>query len=236
MINFFRHIRKVLLDQNRFGKYLLYALGEIVLVVIGILLAFQLNNWNEQRQRDDFESEITTLIEENLNQDVEILEIILKESKQAVIASEQILNSLTKNQPIDSVEYLLGDIINFQRFKSQSSAFEVLKSRGINHLKNKSLQLALIDYYDVVLYNTYEALHDIEKSFNNDWIPVIKSEFSEFKWKQYALPTNPSVYFKKQSTLNLINLFKTNREGQVESLEITLEKVKKIKSIIKIND
>jgi len=51
MIKFFRKIRQKLLAQNRFSKYLLYAIGEIVLVVIGILIALQINNWNENRKR-----------------------------------------------------------------------------------------------------------------------------------------------------------------------------------------
>jgi hypothetical protein len=52
MLKFFRRIRKGLLSQNRFGKYLLYAIGEIVLVVIGILIALNLNNRNEQRKME----------------------------------------------------------------------------------------------------------------------------------------------------------------------------------------
>ena len=49
MTNFFRKIRKKILSENKFSKYLLYAIGEIVLVVIGILIALQINNWNEDR-------------------------------------------------------------------------------------------------------------------------------------------------------------------------------------------
>ena len=47
MIKFFRKVRQKLLKENRFNKYVLYAIGEIVLVVIGILIALQINNWNE---------------------------------------------------------------------------------------------------------------------------------------------------------------------------------------------
>jgi len=50
MIKFFRKIRRVLLTKNNFSKYFLYAIGEIVLVVIGILIALQINNWNENNQ------------------------------------------------------------------------------------------------------------------------------------------------------------------------------------------
>ncbi len=49
MIKLFRHIRKSLLSENKMSKYFKYAIGEIILVVIGILIALQINNWNEQR-------------------------------------------------------------------------------------------------------------------------------------------------------------------------------------------
>ena len=52
MIKFFRKIRQNLLSEENTGNYLKYALGEIVLVVIGILMALQINNWNEQRKTD----------------------------------------------------------------------------------------------------------------------------------------------------------------------------------------
>jgi uncharacterized protein YkvS len=50
MIKFFRRIRQQLLAENKTGKYLKYAIGEIVLVMIGIILALQVNNWNEERK------------------------------------------------------------------------------------------------------------------------------------------------------------------------------------------
>ena len=50
MINFFRKIRKQFADDNKPLKYLRYAIGEIVLVVIGILIALQINNWNEEKK------------------------------------------------------------------------------------------------------------------------------------------------------------------------------------------
>ena len=58
MIKFFRKIRYELMEKNKTGKYLKYALGEIVLVVIGILIALQINNWNENRKETNFEQKI----------------------------------------------------------------------------------------------------------------------------------------------------------------------------------
>ena len=65
MINFFRKIRKKMADDNKPIKYMRYAIGEIVLVVIGILIALQINNWNEQR----IESNEEQLILLNLKED-----------------------------------------------------------------------------------------------------------------------------------------------------------------------
>ena len=61
MIKFFRKIRQNLLVENKFSKYLIYAIGEIVLVMIGILIALQVNNWNENRKAE--EKELKLLIE-----------------------------------------------------------------------------------------------------------------------------------------------------------------------------
>ncbi|UWX53769.1 DUF6090 family protein [Maribacter litopenaei] len=60
MIKFFRKVRQRLLQENRFSKYMLYALGEIILVVIGILIALQINNWNENRKERIEESVLLT--------------------------------------------------------------------------------------------------------------------------------------------------------------------------------
>ena len=67
MIKFFRKIRQKLLTENKFTKYLIYAIGEIVLVVIGILIALQINNWNETRQIKKVEQEILYVLLEDLN-------------------------------------------------------------------------------------------------------------------------------------------------------------------------
>jgi hypothetical protein len=67
MIKFFRRIRQQLLSENKFSKYLIYAIGEIFLVVIGILIALQINNWNQQRIQNKNEQ----LALKNLKQDFE---------------------------------------------------------------------------------------------------------------------------------------------------------------------
>ncbi|NNK17522.1 MAG: hypothetical protein HKP49_00055 [Maribacter sp.] len=69
MISFFRRLRNKLLSQNKFYKYLLYAIGEIVLVVIGILIALQINNWNEEQKNISLEKELLEGIHNDLARD-----------------------------------------------------------------------------------------------------------------------------------------------------------------------
>ena len=74
MIKFFRKIRQRLLTENKFSKYLLYAIGEIALVMIGILLALQVNNWNELRKKEQAEIQLYHKIIADLNTEYSVIE------------------------------------------------------------------------------------------------------------------------------------------------------------------
>ena len=69
MIKFFRKIRQKMLTENKFSKYLLYAVGEIVLVVIGILIALSINNWNEEKNIKQSELQFLTRLKSDLTKD-----------------------------------------------------------------------------------------------------------------------------------------------------------------------
>ena len=100
MIKFFRKIRYNLMSENKTGKYLKYAIGEIVLVVIGILIALSINNWNENR--------IKTIKE------TKILNSLLKDLKQAQLTSETTIN--IEYTHIKSYELILGTKANHEQF------------------------------------------------------------------------------------------------------------------------
>ena len=74
MIKFFRKIRQKLLSENKFSKYLIYAIGEIILVVVGILIALQVNNLNEQRKKQDLRENYINSLLIDLESDIVLLE------------------------------------------------------------------------------------------------------------------------------------------------------------------
>ena len=89
MIKFFRRIRQRLLTENKFGKYLLYAIGEIVLVVIGIFIALQLNNLNEDRKNRILEEDYYCKLLEDLNQDVVEIKNLIDINELRIISSNK---------------------------------------------------------------------------------------------------------------------------------------------------
>jgi hypothetical protein len=233
MITFFRRIRQRLLQQNQFTRYLGYATGEIFLVVIGILIALQINTWNEGRKTKKFEQEILFLIDQNLRQDSVLLVEELIKAKEALELTDRLLEQVALKNYDDSLNYWMGKIISFERFKSQASGFEVLKSKGIETISDKELQLALISYYDVSLFDVYQSLDDVEASFNSDWIPVIKQDFLDFKWRDFSQPVNSKTFFEKPSSIVLFRIYQDNREGSVRNIESALQKISEIRSLTK---
>ena len=219
-------------DDNRPLKYARYAVGEIVLVVIGILIALQINNWNEEHKIKKFENEILYLISENLQIDSIAISTELRKAKLANEMTNHLLDLVAQKEYGDTLNPLMGKIVLFERFKSQSSAFEVLKAKGIETIENQELQMALISYYEQFLFNTYQSLNDVENSFKNDWMPVVKEEFSDFIWDEYLVPNDSKEFFENPANVVLFKLYKNNREGTIYQLEQSLEKISEIKLLI----
>jgi len=233
MIKFFRTIRQQLVMENKTSKYLKYAIGEIVLVVIGILIALQINNWNEIRKTQLFEHEILGLIDKNLENDSISLSIELYKTKLANELTNRLLEKVSQKDYSDSLNFWMGKIISFERFKSQSSAFEVLKAKGIENISDKKLQLDLISYYDETLFRLYESLNDVLYAFNTDWMPIVKTDFTDFKWTKFCVPIDPEAFFNKSSSILQFKLYRDNREGQIGRMETALSKISEIRTLIK---
>ena len=100
MIKFFRHIRQSMINQNRTKKYLLYAIGEIILVVIGILIALQINNWNEDQKSRKDERYVLTEVLKNLEEDAILVKEIIaqrEKAKTAIIELQKFVSSTAQD-------------------------------------------------------------------------------------------------------------------------------------------
>ncbi len=106
MIKFFRKIRQRLLTENKFSRYLIYAIGEIILVVFGILIALSVNNWNENKKSLLAEKSIYIKLVRDLSQEELIIQRDIKWSKAYQDIHYQVYNETQGAKPLDSlIEY-----------------------------------------------------------------------------------------------------------------------------------
>jgi hypothetical protein len=150
MIKFFRRIRQRLLIDNRFTKYLLYALGEIILVVIGILIALQINNWNESRKNANFEKQILESFQLSLESDLADIQDNISTHRRGLAACDSLIRYIEDDREIheDTLARLFAYGIFATRFVYSTSAFESLKGKGVNIISNNELQTKIVDVYD----------------------------------------------------------------------------------------
>ncbi len=113
MIKFFRKIRYDLMEKNKTGKYLKYAIGEIILVVIGILIALQINNWNEKQKLNSKTKEYYVQLLDDLKSDIKFSEHILEES-----------NAYLKEYEIYTI-HIIKRILNPIQFYEQISKLDL---------------------------------------------------------------------------------------------------------------
>jgi hypothetical protein len=148
MLKRFRKLRRNLLIEGKTAKYLKYVLGEIALVMIGIILALQINNWNEERKSKSFEREMLAQIRTNLLHDNSMLKIFRENGLAAIAATDKVLAKEISEKDRDSLKYRLGDIIQFDRFQPLTNAYELIKSKGPDEISNKELRFQFGTYYD----------------------------------------------------------------------------------------
>ena len=152
MIKFFRKIRYDLMKQNKTSKYFKYAIGEIILVVIGILIALQINNWNEARKSRAQEIKIYKELLSDLNLTLEEVKkdmnVHQKSLKRTKILMEHLVQKKVYN---DRIVYLLFDSSSEVQVYPKTSGFEALNSIGLNLLSNDSVRIEVTNLYQLSL-------------------------------------------------------------------------------------
>ncbi len=143
-----------MLIENKFSKYLIYAIGEILLVVIGILIALSINNWNEQNKIEKEERILITGLIQNIDKDIKML-TSLKKQDSIFIDANRIIISAFKNDSIRNDKSLLALIIVQSSFSSSFNptqiTFNQMQFSGkLNYVLNDSIKNNIQSYYDNV--------------------------------------------------------------------------------------
>ncbi len=149
MFRLFRGIRQKLINDAKFGKYMLYATGEVLILILGILIAFQVNNWDEKRQNEITEIEMLKAIKGGLEIDLINFEGDKVVHQQQIVSSQIILNHLENDLAYhDSLAVHFSNTANFTVFFVSRGAYETLQSAGVSIISNPELRDTIITLYD----------------------------------------------------------------------------------------
>tara|TARA_R110002072_G_scaffold14272_4_gene59494 strand:- start:1111 stop:1833 length:723 start_codon:yes stop_codon:yes gene_type:complete len=212
MIKFFRKIRQRLLTENKFSKYLIYAIGEIVLVVIGILIALQINNWNEKRQQKQILKSIYKIVVEDLKNDITEINDILKAKKVRESIFNKVLDGeMTKKdyQNCIECEYL---IVGSLDLSIEKRGYNLLSNFGASNISADSLTIQIVQFYTKQLnelnVDNPLRINDIENNVNHwkdnyVWYSDYISGRNKDGFIEYAL--NNSDYTNRVANYHLLN-------------------------------
>lgn len=227
MIKIFRKIRQDLLSHGKFKQYLLYAIGEIILVVIGILIALQISNWNEEKK--EREKELVFLKEINLDfkSNKAQLDSIISYNKVSLHAGRRLLDIMSlfdhqnpqrnesNNHVADSIGYYNKLVWRNKSFNPKNGSIEaLLNSSSFDLIKNDNLRRNLISWKDVL--NDYLEEEEFAMDFLfNEHGPWARASFDPDSAND---PENTKALFSKNNR-NFLN----KRAGDLYNILTTVE-------------
>ncbi|MBT8376348.1 MAG: hypothetical protein KJO22_05730 [Bacteroidia bacterium] len=207
MIKFFRQIRQSMINQNRTKKYLLYAVGEIILVVIGILIALQINTWNTTRLDNIKEREYLTNLLEDIKAQHQLVKDQVVHNNLMRLKCEKAIRHLNSNSiNADSINLYLTDITR-KTFVVSDPTFQDLKSSGnILLIKNGDLRKKILTFYQYLDYSALVIQISNEKTIAEFRDLLVKENIVDMNYTDsltvaggidFSLKTTPLLWAKK---------------------------------------
>ncbi len=236
MIKFFRKIRHKLLSEGKTGKYFKYAIGEIVLVVIGILIALSINNWNENRKTKlSQKALIASLIEdfEYTSNDINNDELpYLKYLQNDINRFKELSKSKSQLISVDSLRVLASSYFRINHFNPNLTTYnEAVSSGKLGLLKNKELMSQFTRFMQYLkVYNKVED-QSSNSYYNGAFWELRKTIEPELLYGKSKSHINYEDYQEMISTKLVIATF-NNHESLNRQMYNSLGKMSEIIDII----
>lgn len=226
MLKIFRNTRKKFLYSRKIRDYLAYYIGEIVLVVIGILIAVYINNWhiNQLKQSNGIKS--LKIVKRDLLTE----KYILKDFKKRYSYSRKYLINIlynNKKDNLDSLKFHFGPFVHYK----MNSEYVSLKSSGqLNLITDKKLRSKLVNFYEVY-YSIYKELEEEHKRFINERV-------QNYFFNQFPSDTTNFINSKAVELKLNDKGFKAILDYQITALQYITENmyIEKINGLLKIID
>lgn len=234
MLKFFKKIRRKLLSESKFNKYLVYAAGEIILVVIGILIALQFNDWSKEKERNILEHRILSEMHTNLKMDSVDMEGNIERNTKVLNSAQAILDQL-ENQVAwnDSMKTHYARLDNYiSKVALVLSSYENLKSLGFDLIRNNELRTKIhqvyAQQYPFVVRMEKEHLEAMKYSL---LLPQLTSKLETIS-RLESMPVNYRALMEDNTFKETIRLYINTQKGfiglYIELLELETELIKMI--------
>jgi hypothetical protein len=227
------------MEKNKTGKYLKYAIGEIVLVVIGILIALSINNWNEERKSIQKGREILVDVRENIVFNTIIFQKDIETTRKVVNSIDIILNNITVTKIYNDS---LGRHLRFASYwefsRWKSSGYEALVSRGVDIIQSKELQESIIDLYEISYTEIAENTRLTEGNWHTMlpyWLELIYRDSGDFNGVDQH-NAKPFDYQEIVESKMFRSFLTFNRSQRLVDIQLRNSAIKKNKELIELID
>ena len=230
MLNFFRKVRKSLFNGGSTRKYLLYAAGEVLLVMVGILLALQVNNWNESRKQNIEELSLLKELKSELEYSMKELEITIVDNKQMLRGYRLIYDHLINDKPyvpiLDSAFAYLD--IWAQPYLS-TLTYETIKNKGIDIIQNDSLKRHINEVYNLDIQSLVEDMIKWEWSFSqNTTQKMMVGNVRRNIDQNLATPNDFEGLKRDEEFLNFLSILIVIRDDDIDYNQRTKKAIEKL--------
>ena len=234
MIKLFRKIRQNLLMENKTKTYFKYAIGEIVLVVIGILIALSINNWNETNKNEREQIVFLNNLKNDLKNDLIQLDQILKFQKEKLSKVNELKDQLLSIKDFEKIEQLLVNLtlLNDTYFPNTGSYTTTVSSGKIASLNPSSLRIAITNLYERYYYRLIYNGESYDKKLNE-----VSSSLGKF-FNTLTLKLNSKDIIEDSEFVNLITMWFVENSIYVKKGEETKGEILNVLKLVeqRLND
>ncbi|WP_242158576.1 DUF6090 family protein [Aestuariivivens sediminis] len=241
MITFFRKLRQQLLSDGKTGTYVKYAIGEIILVVIGILIALAINNWNENRKAAITEIKVLKEISENLGVDLLSLQNDIRLNEEGIKTVQDIEGILDSNGTLtDALTRSFGSITFNPTYTLNTSGYKNLSNIGFQIIVEDSIRKAITYLYETQYSFLKEREETAEKVTYVYLTPQFQEYFGQIKFEMRKNQLPAKLYYPKNfedlknngDFHRLLDYAKEIKYGNLYDLNVVLKDIRRIKTII----
>jgi len=234
MISFFKRIRRKLLENKRLRKYALYAIGEIILVMVGILLAVQVNNANNAKKLGQVELEILSEIRTNLFACKEMMQKNYNSNHQRVEALENLLNHMDSDSLYDHrFDKTFFGLSQWNSPFFTTSGYKSLQSKGVDLIKDKALRTAIVQLHDRTFGNIQNGFEKTDwVYYGNVVFEFLSKHVRSNHQNDTALPNNYESLRKNTEFINIVSEIKLKRFYGAKVANIVKSRIDEVVELI----